>query len=350
MSRQRETPTKQVIRLLSSLEYIGVRSHTLFEDWVALSEASLRALPHHVRSAQKGEPLKDDEVTAKLFEKAVIRYGTYWPKVEAVFGECLAIVLEALAHPPYEEDVVGMAYMLYAYPNPGAGQYFTPYEICKMMAKMTVGNGAEQVLSHILTAVERTPDHILYPLARAAVRVCGQQPDNAPVSQLVRWALPLALENGFEPFGVMDPCCGSGSMFLAAAEQFPQWAVQLGLVQFYGMDIDPTCAAMANLNMMLIGANQYTVLCLAALDGVELDRLPIPPRYKEVAAEAKDALERDDHETVRALSRMAHASSKAGGQEAPASKRRGKKGAAAVAPPLGLFEWQQAGQTGQRGD
>lgn len=346
MKSTSETASKRLIRLLSSLEYIGVRSHTLFEDWVALSEASLRALPRHLQGAHKGEPIADDEETAKLFEKAGIRYGTYWPKVQEVFAQCFAIVLDEMAEPPYE-DVVGNVYMLYAYPNPSAGQYFTPTHICRFMAQMIVGDGAGQVLDRLLAAVERTPDHILYPLARAAVRVCGQQPENAPVSQLVRWALPLALENGFEPFGVMDPCCGSGAMFLAAAEQFPPWAVQLGLVQFYGMDIDPTCVAMANLNMMLIGANQYTVLCLAALGGVELARLPLPPRYKEVAAEAKDALERDDHETVRALSRMAHASSKAGGQEAPASKRRGKKGAAAVAPPLGLFEWQQ---TGQRGD
>jgi methylase of polypeptide subunit release factors len=53
-----------------------------------------------------------------------------------------------------------------------------------------------------------------------------------------------------EPFTVADVCCGSGVMLLAAAKQFPRWSIDSGLVQFYGVDIDPLCVEMCRLNML----------------------------------------------------------------------------------------------------
>ena len=59
----------------------------------------------------------------------------------------------------------------------------------------------------------------------------------------------------YKPITVCDPCLGSGRMLLAAAACYPAWAVQLGLVQFFGADIDPVCAQMARINVLLYGLN-----------------------------------------------------------------------------------------------
>ena len=61
--------------------------------------------------------------------------------------------------------------------------------------------------------------------------------------------LPYAVDKT-EPFTVADVCCGSGVMLLAAARQFPRWAIDSGLVQFYGVDIDPLCVEMCRLNIL----------------------------------------------------------------------------------------------------
>ena len=53
-------------------------------------------------------------------------------------------------------------------------------------------------------------------------------------------------------------------MLLAAAAEFPVWAVQLGLVQFYGSDIDQTCVRMAQLNLAIHGLNGYAARCALA--------------------------------------------------------------------------------------
>jgi len=45
--------------------------------------------------------------------------------------------------------------------------------------------------------------------------------------------LPYAVDKA-KPFTVADVCCGSGVMLLAAAKQFPRWAIDSGLAQFYG--------------------------------------------------------------------------------------------------------------------
>ena len=42
-------------------------------------------------------------------------------------------------------------------------------------------------------------------------------------------------------------------MLMAAVQQFPPWMAQMGLVQFFGQDIDPMCCRMTQVNLMLAG-------------------------------------------------------------------------------------------------
>jgi hypothetical protein len=116
---------------------------------------------------------------------------------------------------------------------------------------MAIHGGAGEVNARLKKAIEQSP------LAEAAL-LTGMLFKEDEADQAFDWFLthviPAALPS-FEVIRVCDPCVGSGRMLLAAAGCYPPWAVQLGLVQFYGADIDPVCVQMARINMTLYGLN-----------------------------------------------------------------------------------------------
>lgn len=65
----------------------------------------------------------------------------YKPDELARFPEMLVALTMALEEEP--EDVLGRTFHDLELHNKWAGQYFTPYHICRMTAKMTIGNTAE---------------------------------------------------------------------------------------------------------------------------------------------------------------------------------------------------------------
>jgi hypothetical protein len=95
----------------------------------------------------------------------------------------------------------------------------------------------------------------------------------------------------YEPITVIDPCVGSGVMLLSAAAAIPRWCSDWGLVQYYGIDIDATCAQMARINTVLYGMNGTAMML------VNKDQPLVPIHAKgriwdavEVPAEALAAL------------------------------------------------------------
>jgi hypothetical protein len=58
-----------------------------------------------------------------------------------------------------------------------------------------------------------------------------------------------------DPITVCDPACGSGRMLLGYARCAPRWAIEHGIVAFYGVDIDQRCVQMTRLNVRLYGLN-----------------------------------------------------------------------------------------------
>jgi hypothetical protein len=105
------------------------------------------------------------------------------------------------------DDALGELYMAVGYPNRDAGQFFTPYDLSRLIAEM-------------------------------------QLPENR------REAEAIARGNPEGKITIYDPACGSGSMLCAAWEV----AVERGyddLVQFYGQDLDPYCVVMARVNLIM---------------------------------------------------------------------------------------------------
>ena len=72
------------------------------------------------------------------------------------------------------------------------------------------------------------------------------------ISRVIPAAAPY-----YEPIKICDPACGSGILLLSSASCFPDWANQLGLVQYFGQDIDEQCARMTKINCMLYGLNGF---------------------------------------------------------------------------------------------
>ena len=64
--------------------------------------------------------------------------------------------------------------------------------------------------------------------------------------------LPAALPY-YDPVTVCDPALGSGRMLIAMAAECDRWAVENGLIEFFGQDIDERCVQMAKINFILHG-------------------------------------------------------------------------------------------------
>lgn len=114
------------------------------------------------------------------------------------------------------EDALGPIYMQFGHSKGGLGQFFTPWSIASMMARLQL------------------------------------PPDGA---------LPAS-----RPFRIADTSCGAGIMLLAAADALPADFLAAAGAEFTGIDIDPVCAEMTRLNLAIHGLGQWSrVICGDAL-------------------------------------------------------------------------------------
>lgn len=124
----------------------------------------------------------------------------------------LGIITMALEQNP-DQDFLGKMYMNLNLGNHWKGQYFTPYNVCQMMAGLNFGDGTK-------AEVER----------KGYISVC-------------------------------DPCVGAGAMLIAAANVMRKGKVnyQTNAV-FVGQDIDRIVAMMAYVQLSLIGCPGYIII------------------------------------------------------------------------------------------
>lgn len=128
-----------------------------------------------------------------------------------LFPQLLAVTVEALERNP-DQDFLGALFQLLDLGNHWKGQFFTPFSVCRMMAKISLGDAKEQVE-----------------------------------------------EKGY--ISVNDPACGAGALLIAAATEFKEMGVDYQQhVEFIGQDIDFTAAMMAYLQISLTGCPGYIIV------------------------------------------------------------------------------------------
>ena len=300
-----------IITVLERIAGTGHPPSQVFRDWLTVSENTLAMLPAHVRAMTTARRLAEDTPeVAKVWADLRERYR---PEAFPEFARAFATLLDSTvdgAGRLYYQDALGSAFMVYGHPNDWAGQFFTPFRVATALA-MAVSCDGRDVHERLKEAIAKSP------AASAALLAGLTVSDEGDARQwFIERVLPFALEH-YQPVTVCDPCCGSGVMLLAAASTYPRWMVELGLVQFYGVDIDPTCVQMARLNVRLYGLNGSAIQDALALSDSDLSRLPQP--YAATYRTAREAAQNGD-DTAR--------------RRATAAVRR----AAAHAPPqLTLF-------------
>lgn len=84
------------------------------------------------------------EAREALYMKAIEKYN---PKEADAFAYLCAETVMTLEKKP-EQDYLGSIFMALGLGNAKAGQFFTPYSICKAMAEISVGNVVQQIEEH----------------------------------------------------------------------------------------------------------------------------------------------------------------------------------------------------------
>jgi len=298
--RHSELPSIQIVKALERITATGQRPSAIFDDWLELVEATLDMLPAHLKCAvQTGHLAQDSPEAAQVWDKVRSRYpGQDW--VFDKFAEGFGHLLNDASLPdgtPTYQDIVGDVYMEWGRPSRSTGQFFTPWNVARFMAEMVSDHGQE-VHAHLKAAIDQSP------LAQACL-LAGLALEGEEAGQwFIGKVVPSALEH-YQPVTVLDPCVGSGILLLAHASTLPVWMVQMGLVQYYGCDIDPTCVRMARVNCKLYGLNGSHLQYALELSAEELAALP--QRYAEAYAQAQEAQDSGDSETVAQIAADLHA-------------------------------------------
>ena len=152
--------------------------------------------------------------TPDRFNSREEQYGQSFKNLGGVEipAQMLWIITMALEQNP-DQDFLGKMYMNLNMGNHWKGQFFTPYNVCRMMAEINFGEG-------VYTEIER----------KGYISVC-------------------------------DPCVGAGAMLIASANAMRRAGInyQTNAV-FVGQDIDPVVAMMAYIQLSLMGCPGYVII------------------------------------------------------------------------------------------
>lgn len=148
-------------------------------------------------------------------EKEYLRIiNNYSKKEQKLFPQMFVLIVEELEERP-NQDLLGELYMMLQISNKNAGQFFTPYDVCEMMSKLTF--------------------------------------DRKELGKTVH-------KKGYA--NVYDCACGAGATLISASEQckemFKKYNYQ-NHVYFVGQDIDITCVHMCYIQLSLHGLAGYVI-------------------------------------------------------------------------------------------
>ena len=197
---------KRFGRLFSSL--CGM--HSAWEVWADFVTLSAVALSN---SFDRQGPVHDER--EKEYLRIIHRYGQ---EERETFPKLLAVVTEALERDP-EQDLLGEMFSGLELNSHWKGQFFTPYHLCRFIAKATLGD--------VETKTDRRG-----------------------------WT------------GISDPCCGAGALLIAARNELVDRGVPSTAALFVAQDIDRTAALMCYIQLALLGCAGYVVVGNSLVDPV----------------------------------------------------------------------------------
>ena len=189
---------KEFIKKLKGLSQ-SRSAHQVFSDWLEIAAISMHQLPYH-----SGDLARDN--TFERLEQSYMRSIKPYGREELiVFSEMLTIVISSLGsgmgYSDFLGEIAGEAELL----NKGGGQFFTPYHLCRAIAKMTLGDVYQSVRE------------------KGIITVC-------------------------------EPAVGSGSLVIASAEEIDMQAIDpRAHVQFDCTDISRDAFNMAYIQLSALG-------------------------------------------------------------------------------------------------
>lgn len=186
---------KEFLNLFNQLTY----SRNTWQVWEDLMTVMACSICNAVD--RRKEPFERRE---KQYERSIKDLGGVEIPAQ-IFGT----ITKALDENP-NQDFLGRLYMNLNLGSHWHGQFFTPYNVCELMAKIQTGEGCQ-------SEIEK----------KGYISIC-------------------------------DPCVGAGAMLIAAAQAFRKRKINYQTsVLFIGQDVDSVVAKMAYIQISLLGCPGY---------------------------------------------------------------------------------------------
>lgn len=209
----------ETAKLFNLLEEVtrrsGVSRAQAFEDFLLMSLASL-----------SGGRMEDQYLQVVAKHTAGKKGKRGCDTIARMFGELVG-AMEEDTHEQMKDIIGDLFQGCVSYGE--AGQYLTPPCIAQLMASLTLDDHREQI------DPELSPDHEGEAVAAEAPQTESPAISDPPLRRTVS-----------------DPCCGSGRMLLAAAQNNRHW-------EFVGQDVDLRCVRMTALNLAFRNLYGYVI-------------------------------------------------------------------------------------------
>jgi type I restriction-modification system DNA methylase subunit len=174
----------------------GVSSYRLFQDFCEMAALSI----------SNAVPVGSQEVRGRREKQYLSVAGKYKDNEMEIFAQMLGAVTMAFEEDP-DQDFLGRVFMLAEFGNADLGQFFTPYNVSKLLAEMNF-----------------------------ASKIKGAD----------------FKEKGY--ISVCDPCVGAGGMLIAVFNAAKESEINPQTqILFHGIDLSPQAAYMAYIQCSLLG-------------------------------------------------------------------------------------------------
>ncbi len=246
--------SQEISKLIEKCGYEGYSYSQIFDDFLTACEIWLDRLPSMFNQAAHQQKIEDPPDIAERWKPLEKKYkqGTLENFAKA-FGIMLEASYDGDGNATYQ-DMFGDTYMAVVCPSDQKyrGQFFTPWNIAKFMAQMSMDGIESEIEKRLDEALSQTTYY------QVGVALGLDPPKRFKLeTKLGLLRYDPTIREHLKPVTICDPAVGSGILLLAAASCCPRWAIEHRLVEFYGQDIDQTCVQMAKLNMRLYGMNGW---------------------------------------------------------------------------------------------